>query len=203
MKKNQTLIVLVILMSIAIIGMIVYLIWNSQRLDQIQQRTGQSIQNLSKPNNEKNCLGEECLKIENLKYPVGNLSNAVKDALDQAIEDEYKAHTVYEKVIDKLGSVRPFIMIVRAEEQHIASLKAIYDKYGITIPENQWENKIEVPGNLKESCQVGVDAEIANVALYRDKLIPAVKDYEDITTVFNNLMKASENNHLPSFEKCN
>jgi hypothetical protein len=29
-----------------------------------------------------------------------------------AIEDEYKAYTVYQKVIEKLGMVRPFSMII-------------------------------------------------------------------------------------------
>jgi len=56
---------------------------------------------------------------------------------------------------------------------------------------------------LQEACQIGVDAEIANAALYRDELLPAVTAYEDITLVFENLMNASQQKHLPAFEKCN
>jgi hypothetical protein len=94
-------------------------------------------------------------------------------------------------------------MIKGAEEQHIASLKAIYDKYGLTVPQNNWSGQINSPETLTEACQLGVDAEIANAALYQEKLLPAVKDYEDITLVFENLSSASEQKHLPAFDRCN
>lgn len=153
--------------------------------------------------NKGNCLADDCLLVEGLEYPAGDLSEEVKSALDEAINDEYKALSTYEAVIKKFGSVRPFSMIIGAEEQHIASLKAIYDKYGLKVPTNTWASKVSVPTTLQAACQVGVDAEIANAALYEDKLLPVVKEYEDITAVFENLMNASEQKHLPSFENCN
>jgi len=97
--------------------------------------------------------------------------------------DEYKALATYEAVISKFGTIRPFSMIKGAEEQHIASLKAIYDKYGLIPPVNTLSGTLSAPGTLKEACQIGVEAEIANAALYRNQLLPAVKDYEDITSV--------------------
>ncbi len=153
--------------------------------------------------NRQNCLADDCLLVDDLNYPVGELSQSAKDALNEAINDEYKALSTYEAVITKLGSVRPFSMIKGAEEQHIASLKAVYDKYGLIVPKNTLSGKVTVPATLKEACQVGVEAEIANASLYRDKLLPAVKDYEDITSVFINLMDASQEKHLSAFEKCN
>lgn len=153
--------------------------------------------------NRGNCLSDDCLLIENLEYPVSELPTEVQGTLDEAINDEYKALATYEAVIEKFGTVRPFSMIKGAEEQHIASLKAIYDKYGLSVPVNSWPSKVSTPKTLTEACQTGVDAEIANAALYKDKLLPVVKDYEDITAVFTNLMNASEQKHLPAFEKCN
>ena len=150
-----------------------------------------------------NCLADDCLLVDNLEYPAGELPTEVQQALDEAINDEYKALSTYEAVIVKLGSVRPFSMIKGAEEQHIASLKVIYDKYGLIVPENTWPSKVTAPVSLQEACQIGVDAEIANAALYDDKLLPAVEGYEDIVAVFTNLMNASEQKHLPAFEKCN
>ena len=94
-------------------------------------------------------------------------------------------------------------MIKGAEEQHIASLKAIYDKYDLKVPANTWSTKVSLPKTLQEACQVGVDAEIANAALYKDKLLPVVSDYPDITAVFTSLMNASEQKHLPAFDRCN
>ncbi|MBN1168910.1 DUF2202 domain-containing protein [Candidatus Woesebacteria bacterium] len=141
--------------------------------------------------------------VEDLDYPVGELPTDVQKALNEAIDDEYKALSTYEAVIAEFGAVRPFSMIKGAEEQHIASLKAIYDKYGLVAPENNWSSKVIVPESLQEACQTGVDAEIANAALYKDELLPVVSDYEDITGVFTNLMGASQEKHLPAFEKCN
>lgn len=154
--------------------------------------------------NRQNCLSDQCLLVENLDYPTSELSQEVKNALDEAINDEYKALATYEKVIEKFGKVRPFIMIKGAEEQHIASLKAIYDKYGLEAPINDWDDKVgEAPATLKEACQIGVEAEVANAKLYQDKLIPTISSYEDISLVFNNLMTASQEKHLPAFERCN
>lgn len=150
-----------------------------------------------------NCLADDCLLVDNLDYPVGELPDEVKKALDEAINDEYKALSTYEAVMVKLGAVRPFSMIKGAEEQHIASLKAVYDKYGLSVPKNTWGTKITTPATLQEACQIGVDAEIANAKLYKEQLMPMVEDYEDIVGVFTNLMNASEQKHLPAFERCN
>jgi hypothetical protein len=176
-------------------------------INQVNKQVETNYNNISQNQNNKpnrnNCLADDCLLVEDLEYPVEELPITVKEALNEAIKDEYKALSTYEAVISKLGTVRPFSMIKGAEEQHIASLKAIYDKYGLEVPENTWLNKISVPNTLKESCQLGVEAEIANAALYKDELLPAVKEYEDIVIVFTNLMNASEQKHLPAFDRCN
>lgn len=153
--------------------------------------------------NKLNCTSDDCLIVDNLNYPASQLPENVVKVLNMAIEDEYKAYTVYQKVIEKLGMVRPFSMIIRAEETHIASLKSLFDKYGLTVPENNWSKKINVAATISENCQIGVDAEIANAKLYREELLPAVADYSDITNVFTNLMNASEQKHLTAFDKCN
>lgn len=150
----------------------------------------------------KNCLADDCPLVDDFDYPAGELPQTVVDALDAAIQDEYHARDFYESVMAEFGNVRPFSMIVRAEETHISSLKAIYDKYGLEVPVDTNE-AMTAPETLKEACQVGVDAEIANAALYKDELIPAAGDYEDIVGVFTNLMNASQQKHLPAFERCN
>ena len=151
--------------------------------------------------NKENCLADDCLLINNLDYPVGKLNDNIKKSLDKAIQDEYKARSTYEAVIKKFGSVRPFSMIIRAEEQHINSLKAIYDKYGVDIPEEK-KQQIVLPETLKEVCSIGVKAEIDNVKLYKEELLQNVSTHEDIVFVFTNLMNASQDKHLPAFERC-
>jgi len=153
--------------------------------------------------NRANCVSDDCLLVSGLEYPAGDLSPDAKDALQMALDDEYKAYATYEAVIAKFGSTRPFSMIIRAEELHISSLKALFDKYGLTVPVNPYTGKVTAPASLTASCQTGVDAEISNADLYKSELLPKVTEYEDIALVFNNLMSASENKHLPAFEKCN
>lgn len=160
-------------------------------------------QNQNRDINKNNCLADDCLAIDNLDYPVGNLTAEAKEALIEAINDEYKAHALYEKTIEKFGAVRPFSMIIRSEEQHISSLKALFDKYGLEIPEDNWYTKVSPEETLQKTCQLGVDAEIENAKLYREKLLPMVSEYEDIKLVFTNLMNASQEKHLKAFERCN
>lgn len=149
-----------------------------------------------------NCLADECLLVDGLNYPIGDLSADAVSAIRSAIDDEYKALATYEAVMGTYGRVRPFVMIARSEEQHISSLKAVFDKYGLDIPSNPYVGKIQVPGSLQASCQAGVDAEIANAALYRESLLPKVSQHPDIVSVFTNLMDASQERHLPAFERC-
>lgn len=152
--------------------------------------------------NQGNCVADECLLVDGLEYPAQTLPDTVQTALNRALADEYQALATYEAVKKSLGNVRPFVMISRAEEQHIAALKALFDKYGMTVPDNTALGQVAAPSSLRAACQTGVSAEKANAALYRNELLPVVKDYPDITNVFANLLSASENRHLPAFERC-
>lgn len=167
-----------------------------------QTSSSQTSQQTATPTSQ-NCISDSCLEVSGLEYPAGELPADIATAVRSAIDDEYKAYSTYDATITKLGQVRPFAMIIRAEESHIASLEAIFDKYGAKIPANPYAGKITAKDTLKENCQVGVDAEIANIALYRDTLLPKVTSYPDITSVFTTLMNASQNKHLPAFEQCN
>ena len=174
---------------------------NQQNNQNSQQNINQQ-QEQAKQINKQNCLQDDCLLVDNVDYPVGELPEDIVEAMGLAIEDEYKAKTTYEKIIEKFGKIKPFIMIVRAEETHISSLKAVYDKYGVDIPENNWGDKIIAPETLQEACATGVVAEIENARLYREDLLPLVSEYPDIENVFTNLMNASQQKHLPAFERC-
>lgn len=149
----------------------------------------------------ESCVAEECLAVEGFEYPAGELSQPVRDALAAALADEYKARATYEAIIGKFGAVRPFSMIIRAEEMHISSLKALFDKYGIIAPADA-TGAISAPDSLAQACAAGVAAEIANAKLYETQLIPAAAAYPDIVTVFTNLKEASLLRHLPAFERC-
>nr|WP_321455089.1 DUF2202 domain-containing protein [uncultured Cohaesibacter sp.] len=134
------------------------------------------------------------------------LPDPVQKALVTALEDEYHAEAFYDAVMEKFGAVRPFANIIRAEQMHQSALIDLMTRYGMEIPANtelkSAEIRAAVPATLGEACSIGVKAEIDNAGLYTDKLLPAVKAYPDITVVFQALSDASQQKHLPAFQRC-
>jgi hypothetical protein len=130
----------------------------------------------------------------------GVLSESEAEALLMALDDEYKAWAVYDQVIADFGAVRPFTSIRQAEENHIAALEALLDRYGLEMPANEYPGNVPTFDTLSEACAAGVQAEIDNAGLY-DQLFQMV-DNPDIIQVFTNLQQASETKHLPAFERC-
>ena len=128
------------------------------------------------------------------------LSQSEVEALEMALDDEYKAWSTYQAVIDKFGDVRPFANIIGAEESHIAALKTLFERYGLDVPENEWVGNVPEFDTVNDACHGGVDAEIENAALY-DELFSMI-EHEDILEGFHNLRDASLEQHLPAFERC-
>ncbi|RTZ73273.1 MAG: DUF2202 domain-containing protein [Gammaproteobacteria bacterium] len=124
----------------------------------------------------------------------------LKEILDEALMDEYKARDTYRKIIDTFGPVRPFSNIVEAEQTHIDMLKPLYESHGIPLPPKPDPARVEAPSTLLEACRTGVAAEIENVAMY-DRLIAATQA-EDVVDVLKRLQAASREHHLPAFQRC-
>lgn len=91
--------------------------------------------------------------------------------------------------------------IVEAEERHIQALLPLYEHYDIPVPEDPWMDQIEIPASETEACQMGVEAEIENAELY-NRLLDMTQDYADVQSVFQQLQRASQENHLPAFRRC-
>lgn len=132
---------------------------------------------------------------------LGPLTEAEAQALVRAVREEFGAQALYESVVNTFGNVIPFSSIARSEAQHAAALVNLANKYGVAVPEFPAGNTLPAFATLEEACQAGVDAEIADAALY-DELI-AVTTHSDLLRVYANLQSASLNNHLPAFEACN
>lgn len=130
----------------------------------------------------------------------GPLETAEAVGLLKALNDEYHALAVYDQVLDDHGSVRPFSNIARSEQTHIDALIGLFQDYGLAVPENPWVGNVDSYDSVGEACTVGVEAEIANVDLYDD--IRSSTDREDILRVYDALQKASNDKHLPAFERC-
>lgn len=114
-----------------------------------------------------------------------------------AVYDEFKAYETYTKIIEKFGLVQPFVNIKEAEAIHYAALVKLMEKYGVEVPINNWASKIEIPNTLIECCEMGVAAEISNIAMYNNLLSHVIEN--DIKDTLFRLQAASFNNHLPAF----
>jgi hypothetical protein len=122
------------------------------------------------------------------------------EALREALDDEYRAWATYDQVIVDFGQVPPFSNIRDAEARHIEALRALFARYGLAVPENPWSGKVARYPDPHAACEAGVAAEIENGALYQRLL--ASTQRPDILTVFRNLQEASQERHLPAFQRC-
>ena len=133
-------------------------------------------------------------------YALEPLSESEMDGLVRAIEEELNAQSLYQSVVDAFGPTAPFDRIVQSEAQHAAALLRLADKYGVPAPEYPGTEGQPSFETLEAACQAGVQAEIADAALY-DELI-TFTNHADLLRVYENLQSASLNSHLPAFEAC-
>jgi hypothetical protein len=131
------------------------------------------------------------------------LDPVAKQALLTALagpEGEYAARAEYTAILAKFGAgVQPYANILEAEKKHVAALQQQCQKFGVPIPADPYMGNVTAPATLLEAAEIGVMAEILNVAMY-DDLLTKVGNYSSLLQVFTNLRAASLNNHLPAFE---
>ena len=128
------------------------------------------------------------------------MNTETRAALDEALDDEYKARATYRKVIEAFGQVRPFINIVESEGRHISALLSLYEAFVLTPPDDPWAGTINAPKTLADACRAAVEGEVENAAMY-ERLLADV-DEPDVKRVLERLQAASRDNHLPAFERC-
>ncbi|MBX3178856.1 MAG: DUF2202 domain-containing protein [Candidatus Hydrogenedentes bacterium] len=127
------------------------------------------------------------------------MTEAEKTALNDAIQDEYKARATYEKILDTFGDVRPFVNIINAEDRHVEALVWLHERYGVPVPEDTWADKVPAYASLKEAAEAAVAAETENGALF-DELLKNVTNPE-VRSVFEALQFATMEHHLPAFQR--
>lgn len=131
---------------------------------------------------------------------MNNLTEMEISALNEALDDEYRAWATYDQVITDFGDVPPFSNIREAESRHVDALYELFMQYNLPIPENPWPGKVERYVSIQAACKAGVAAEIANSKMY-DRLLKTT-ERPDILAVLRNLQEASQQRHLPAFHRC-
>ncbi len=137
---------------------------------------------------------------EGSRYP-----DRVISATHEALDDEFRAASFYEAVLEKFKGVQPFINIIDAERRHARRLEGLLAAADAPIPKNPYaeggKSPPPAPPTLGAACEMGVDAEIENAALY-DRLMAAVDGYAEVEAAMRDLRRASQENHLPAFRRC-
>lgn len=129
------------------------------------------------------------------------VASDVAAAMEEAIQDEYRAYFTYSAVVEDLEPDFPFSVIRDAEESHYTAIANLYIKRGLAVPASDW-TLANVPryATLVAACAAGVQGELGNIAMY-DRLL-ALTLPDDVKRVFENLRAASADRHLPAFEAC-
>ena len=128
------------------------------------------------------------------------IDGKTKTMILQALDDEYKARAFYRLVIKTFGPVRPFINIMEAEHTHARAVEALCARYGIPLPNDDWETKLEPPSSILDACRAGVEGELENIAMY-DRFLRKTEEPE-VRHLFQRLQARSRDAHLPAFERC-
>jgi hypothetical protein len=125
----------------------------------------------------------------------------VTEALATAIDDEYRAETMYEGVVADFGLLLPFANVLQAEQRHSTSIARLFSAQGLSVPANSF-TLATVPHfpTLTAACASAAAAERSNIAMYDTFLALALP--ADVRQVFLNNRAASLDNHLPAFERC-
>lgn len=143
------------------------------------------------------------------EYPVYDLTQEQKDGLVFMYQEEKVARDVYNAMYEKWGN-RVFTNIAKSEQSHMDAVKAILDKYNLTVPNDtpgafELQELQELYNNLitmgsvssNEAMKVGVLVEQTDIA----DLLERIEDApEDIKVVYQNLLNGSYN-HLNAFSK--
>jgi hypothetical protein len=151
---------------------------------------------------EANLVGENECRIcaFDMAAYKGELKNPEVEGLLLALNDEYLATATYQQVNKDFGDPGPFVNIVRAEMRHAEMLKELCTKYGVPVPENPWPGNVPKFSSVADACKAGVEGEIMNRDLYTR--LSKSTERKDILDTYRNLQRASEENHLPAFERC-
>lgn len=120
-------------------------------------------------------------------------------ALRIALYDEYAARAYYAAVAQAFGQEPPFAFIVKSEEQHIAAVGKLCQRYGVPRPLDPFPAEASISPSWRVNLERGVTGEMANIRLY-DYLARQVVE-PDVRQVFMNLQAASRDHHLPAFQR--
>lgn len=137
----------------------------------------------------QNYGAKEALSVSTLTLP---------QMLTYALQDEYLAQARYDNILENFGYIRTFVQIKEAELRHINALLSLFERYQVTVPDDESQSFVTTPESIKAAYAAGVQGEIDNISMYERFLSLNIPN--DVRTIFSQLRNASLN-HLAAFKR--
>jgi hypothetical protein len=134
--------------------------------------------------------------------PVGPDPEYAAAMLVEALQEEHKAHYLYASVLEDYPGAMPFAAIAQSELRHVEALQMLFTRRQMAPPASVWTAaRFDPFSSIQAACAGGVKAETEDADFYAPYL--KLDDLpQDVRNVFTSLQRASLENHLPAFERC-
>jgi hypothetical protein len=128
------------------------------------------------------------------------MSEALRTALEEALDSESRAEATFEAAIAAFGPVEPFVGVVEAARRNTDDLLRLFERHGLEPPANRWRGRIPKPADVAEACQTARNA-VQDAAGCYDRLIDRI-EAEDARAVIQRLRDVARAMDLPMLKDC-
>jgi hypothetical protein len=128
-------------------------------------------------------------------------TEALRAALDEAMQDAYRAQFTYARAQSDFGPTAPFSTLGSAEQANATMLAGLYASRNLTVPAPTWssENVPRYP-SLQQACLAGEEGELATQMMFERLLQLNVPN--DVRSVFDALRTTTRMQHRAAFGSC-
>lgn len=130
----------------------------------------------------------------------GYLEDSEVEGLLEALDAHYRALAMYTAVIEELGPVSPFVLVLRGEERAIDALVYLFDRFDVPVPENTWLGAFYSFESVEHACGLAAAEERATAEMYEALMRETRRNA--LLLVYDRLQSASERYRAPMFERC-
>jgi hypothetical protein len=120
-------------------------------------------------------------------------------ALRIALYDEYAARAFYGGVVEAFGNQRPFVALLRSQNDRIDQLNRLCSRYGVPRPLDPFPAETQISPAWRTNLERAVTGKANSIQLYQ-ALIQQVGEM-DAASALAKLNRTAVGNHLPSLQR--
>lgn len=144
--------------------------------------------------------------IHLIDYPYEPLDPSELDSVYTLFKNENKALSLYRKTLDLFPNNHPFATIIIQQDIQIGLFEEVYAKYELTIPEENWYDKVTEFENPDQACAAAIIFAESSIVLYDEWLsstgFKTKVDNQDLRFLYTKIRNDYEFNILPLLKRC-